>query len=178
MVLGGSAAILSALTLSPTAQAAALEQTLRINRTAGPAAAARKPLAFELFYDLSRYVTARADLDVDAARDLHEHFAAEEWGHVIAARVYANLRTATSDGTASGPAVLAARTFDDLDQWYCEHILDAWYEGMYRYDGLELRVLYEDALMWTPVADALPVAGLSDRDYGFWTERPASGENE
>ena len=80
-------------------------------------------------------------------------------------------------GNGSAPEILAAEELPHLDQWYCEHILDAWYEGFYRYDGGEVRVLYEDALMWTLVDDVLPIRGLSDRPYGFWGEPPGTGDD-
>lgn len=173
-VVGGSAAFIVSLTCSPEARAAALGETRLINRDAVAAAEAASPLDFDLFYDLSRYITARAQLDRSVARRLHAHFREEEWGHVIAARAYEALRRETADGTRSGPDVLAARRFSDLDQWYCEHILDAWYEGMYRYEGSEVRVIYEEALMWTLVDDVLPVRGAADTEYGFWGEPPVT----
>ena len=172
VVKGGAAAFLLALSLSPVARAAAIEQTVRITATASPVRAAEKPLAFELFYDLSRYVTARAALDRDVARELHAHFRQEEWGWKIAARIYADFRAQLSNGAGSVPEILSRRQLPDLDQWYCEHILDAWYEGMYRYDGSEVRVVYKDALMWSVVEDVLAVQGLSDKEYGYWEEPP------
>lgn len=171
-VLAGAAAMLPFLTWSPEALAKALDETQIINRTAVPVREATSPLEFDLFYDLSRFITARSELDRDAAQLLFEHFAREEWGWFIAARVYANTREKLKITTGSVPEILSRNQLPELDQWYCEHILDAWYEGMYRYEGSEIRVIYKDALMWTLVDDVLPVQGLSDKPYGYWGERP------
>lgn len=171
-VLAGSAAMLSFLTWSPEIRAMALEETLIINRTALPVREATSPLSFDLFYDLSRYITARSELNQSAALELFEYFRKEEWGWFIAARVYTNIRKELKITTVSVPEILSKNRFPELDQWYCRHILDAWYEGMYRYDGSEVRLIYDKALMWTVLEDVLPVQGLSDKEYGYWEEPP------
>lgn len=153
-------------------------QTIEILKTASPVQAPGEPLGFGLFFDLSRLITARAKLDADLARDLFAEFVQEEWGGTNAARLYARFRKDLEAGlVASIPELLASGRLGDLDQWFAQHILDGWYEGIYRYDGREKRVTYARALMWEPVQGLLPVQGLSDLEYGYWAERPA-GFNE
>jgi len=178
MVIGATSVALTSLFASPLALAAAREQTLIINSTAIPVEPGSKPWKFDLFFDLSRYITARSELDMKTAQLLFEQFRREEWGWANAARLYSKLRDALSMGAASVPDFLIDGQLSDLDQWFAQHILDAWYEGFYRYEGTEIRVTYEKALMWEAVRDVVPVQGLSDAEYGYWSKRPQNGDLE
>lgn len=66
----------------------------------------------------------------------------------------------------------------DLEQWFAEHMLDAWYEGFYRYDGQEVRLAYGKAFMWDAVSDFIPIQGMSDAPYGYWAMRPQLRDGE
>jgi len=90
----------------------------------------------------------------------------------IAAKLYAKLRKALDTGFVSAPEFLASGQLNELEQWFAEHILEAWYDGIYRYDGSEIRVTFEGALMWDAVEGIVPVQGLSDAEYGYWGKRP------
>src|SRR5262245_17391586 len=83
----GSCAALAMLLGTAEARAAAREQTAVIARSAIPVRPESKPLPFDLFYDLSRYITANATLDTKVANLHFEHFRREEWGWVTAARL-------------------------------------------------------------------------------------------
>lgn len=172
IIVGIAATVFASVVCSPSALAKASEQTQIIHSTSIPVTQGSAPWDFDLFYDLSRYITARSDLDPKVARTLFAEFRKEEWGWSIAAKLYANLRRALDNGFASGPEFLASGQLSELEQWFAEHILDAWYEGIYRYDGSEIRVVFEDALMWEAVEGIVPVQGLSDAEYGHWGKRP------
>lgn len=176
VLLTGAAAILLSLTGSPSARAAARKQTLVINSTAIPVKKAAAPWDFDLFYDLSRYITARSVLDRKVAHLHFEQFRQEEWGWANAGRLYSIIRKALDAGVASAPELLTSGKLSKLDQWFAQHILDAWYDGFYRYDGAERRVTFAGALMWELVSDVVPVQGLSDAEYGFWGKRPERGD--
>jgi hypothetical protein len=173
-----ASAVLTAMVGSPAARGAMREQTQTISATALPAGEPTQPFAFDLFYDLSRYLTARPQLDRDLAQEFFAEFRQEEWGWANAGRLYGIIRQELDAGVGSAPELLSSGRLSDLDQWFAQHILDAWYEGIYRYDGAERRVTYERALMWDPVRDLVPVQGLSDADYGYWGSRPAKGDLE
>ena len=178
IVIGAASVALSSLFATPLALAAAREQTLIINSTAIAVKSGSAPWKFDLFFDLSRYITARSELDQETAQLHFEQFRREEWGWANAARLYSKLRDALDKGAASVPEFLATGQLSDLDQWFAQHILDAWYEGFYRYDGAEIRVTFEKALMWEVVNDIVPVQGLSDAEYGYWSKRPQLGDLE
>jgi hypothetical protein len=169
----GSCALLAMLVGTAAARSAAREETSLIRQSAIAPREARKPLDFELFYDLSRYITARSQLDRRVAQLHFEYFRREEWGGVTAARLYAVIQSELDTGLASVPELLAARKLPELEHWYAQHVLDAWYEGFYRYDGAEVRVTFADALMWKAVEGIVPVQGMSEAEYGFWAEPPA-----
>lgn len=157
---------------SPALQAKAADETRLIRETAIAVPEPKSPLQFDLFYDLSRFITARSDLDRELAELHFEHFRQEEWGWKIAGRIYGIITDELAKGRVSAPELLAERKLSDLDQWYAQHVLDSWFEGMYRFDGREVRVTLEHALMWDVLDGILPVHGLSDADYGFWSEPP------
>lgn len=159
-------------------RAAARDQTSIILRSAIAVPPETKPLPFDLFYDLSRFITANAALDTKVAHQHFEHFRREEWGGVTAARVYARINAELRNGLGSALELLAANKLPELEQWYAQHIFDAWYEGFYRYDGAETRITFADALMWKAVEGIVPVLGYSDREYGFWAEPPAAGNSK
>lgn len=178
-VLNGTLASLAAALLAvPGAQASLRKTTQAIGATAIPPGEPIKPYPFELFYDLSRYLTARVDLDRQLARSHFAYFSQEEWGWTNAAKLYALLRHELTSGTGSAPELLMSGRLADLDQWFAEHMLDAWYEGFYRYDGKEVRLTYDRALMWDVVSDFVPIQGLSDAPYGYWAQRPHLRETE
>lgn len=177
ILLAGGSLALAALPGISLSMAEARSRTSLISATAIPTPEARAPLQFELFYDLSRYITLNVDLDRGLAQRHFENFSNEEWGWKIAARVYVLIREAIARGVRSAPDFLDSGELSDLDQWYAQHVLDAWYEGIYRYDGKEIRVTYEDALMWHAVKDIFPVQGLSDAAYGYWHEPPRPGND-
>lgn len=174
----GSCAALALIVGTAEGRAAAREQTAIIARSAVPVRPETKPLAFDLFYDLSRYITAKATLDTALANLHFEYFRREEWGWVTAARLYARIHDELRNGLGSVPELLAANKLPQLEQWYAQHIFDAWYEGFYRYDGAEVRVTFANALMWKVVEDMVPVLGHSDREYGYWAEPPAAGDTK
>ncbi len=174
---GGSATVLAMLCGNAPARAASREQTALISRSALRTPKTQAPLEFDLFFDLSRYITARSELDKAVAREHFHHFSQEEWGWKIAGELYTQLQDALQDGVGSMPELMMGGTLSDLHQWYAQHVLDAWYEGIYRYDGAETRVTLENALMWDDVRGIVPVQGLSSEDYGYWGKKPArSGE--
>ena len=178
-VLNGALAGFAALLLAaPGARASMREKTQAISATAIAPGEPTKPYPFELFYDLSRYLTVRVDLDRDLARDYFEHFNREEWGWTNAAKLYAILRRELASGTSSAPELLMSKSLSEFDQWFAEHMLDAWYDGFYRYDGQEVRLTYEKAFMWDAVSDFLPVQGLSAAAYGYWAVAPQLRDNE
>lgn len=172
IIVGLAAAVCASIVNSPSALAKAREQTLIIKSASIPATKGSAPWKFDLFYDLSRYITARSDLDPEIARLHFEEFRKEEWGWSIAAKLYAKLRKALDTGFVSAPEFLASGQLNELEQWFAEHILEAWYDGIYRYDGSEIRVTFEGALMWDAVEGIVPVQGLSDAEYGYWGKRP------
>jgi hypothetical protein len=176
LILGCSPAILTLLLGTVTARAAAKEQTSIIRQSAIPVRPPKKPFDFDLFYDLSRYISARSELDRRVARMHFEYFRMEEWGWQTAAKLYAIINSELSNGLSSVPELMARRALPDLEQWFAQHILDAWYEGFYRYEGAEVRVTFEDALMWGVVEGIVPVQGLSTAEYGFWAEPPGRGD--
>jgi hypothetical protein len=169
---GGAAALFAALIRSPAAAARLRDVTQTILSTAVLPGEPVKPWPFELFYDLSRFVTVRAELDRDLALAHFAHFEKEEWGWTNAAKFYATLRRELAAGTGSAPELLMSGRLSAFDKWFAQHILDAWYEGFYRYEGAELRVTYEKALMWDSVRGLVPVQGLSGAEYGYWTVAP------
>lgn len=170
--------MLAVLCGSAPARAASEAQTALISRSALKSPKAEPPLEFDLFFDLSRYITARSELDTTVARQHFHHFSQEEWGWKTAGEVYTQLQEALANGIGSMPELMTGGTLSDLHQWYAQHVLEAWYEGIYRYDGAETRVTLEHALMWSDVRGIFPVQGLSDADYGFWGEKPAHSVTE
>lgn len=175
-VLSGAAATaFAAVVASPAALAAARDATELIRSTAGRPGKAAPPLDFGLFYDLSRFVTARVELDRDLARALFDLFRQEEWAWANAASLYGIIHDELKTGIGSAPELLARGWLSDGDLWFGQHVLEAWYEGFYRFEGREIRVTYEGALMWEAVAGIVPVQGLSDAEYGYWATRPAIG---
>jgi hypothetical protein len=169
---GVTALLLAATTRSPAARASMREKTQIITSTAIAPGEPSKPYPFELFYDLSRYLTVQVDLDSASAKTLFEYFRKEEWGWTNAAKLYATLRRELEAGMGSAPELLMARRLSKLDQWFAEHMLGAWYDGFYRYDNQEIRVAYDKAMMWEAVRDFVPVQGLSDAEYGYWSVAP------
>ena len=164
---------------SPAARAAMRDKTTAITRTAIPPGEPVKPYPFALFYDLSRYLTLRVDLDRQLAHLHFENFRREEWGWMNAARIYAALRRDLDQGiVASAPEMLMRGGLDATERWFVQHMLDAWYEGFYRYEGAEIRVTYDKALMWDAVSDIVPVQGLSGAEYGYWSSAPKLREKE
>jgi hypothetical protein len=172
LLSGAVAALIAAMVRSPAARASMSEATQIITLTAIPAGEPVQPYPFVLFYDLSRYLTVRVDLDHALARDHFEYFRKEEWGWTNAAKLYQTLRRELEAGTGSAPELLMSGRLSKLDQWFAQHILDAWYEGFYRYDGQEIRITYDRAMMWDAVRDFVPVQGLSDGEYGYWAVPP------
>ena len=177
-LIQGTCATLAMVLGTVESRATAREQTAIIARSAIAVRPESRPLPFDLFYDLSRYVTARSTLDAKVANLHFEHFRREEWGWVTAARLYALIDNELRNGLASVPELLVANKLPQLEQWYAQHLFDAWYEGFYRYDGAEVRVTFADALMWRAVEGIVPVLGHSDREYGFWAEPPAPGDSK
>ena len=178
-VLTGTAAlIVAAMVQSPAARASMREKTKAIASTAIAAGEPIKPYPFQLFYDLSRYLTVRVELDRELAYTHFDYFRQEEWGWTNAAKFYATLRRELDSGIVSAPELLLSGRLSAFDQWFARHILDAWYEGFYRYEGREIRVTYEKALIWDVVRDLVPVQGLSDRQYGYWATPPKLREIE
>jgi hypothetical protein len=171
-VVGIAAFLLAALVRSPAARASMREKTQVITSTAISPGEPIKPYPFELFYDLSRYLTVEVNLDRALAQTHFEYFRKEEWGWTNAANLYALLRRELETGMGSAPELLMSGRLSKLDQWFAQHILDAWYEGFYRYDGMEVRVSYDTAMMWDAVRDFVPVQGLSDGEYGYWAVAP------
>ncbi len=167
----GSAALLGFFPFH-ISRADAIRQTGLIRATAIKSVEPKKPFDFQLFYDLSRYVCARADLDRNVAQLHHKHFAAEEWGWTNGAKLYALIEKELAAGVASVPELMLSGKLSDFDQWYARHLLDSWYEGIYRYEGRELRVTYADALMWKAAEGLVPLQGLSQEEYGFWASPP------
>lgn len=164
---------------SPAAYAEMQDKTKAITRTAMPPGEPVNPYPFALFYDLSRYLTLRVELDRKLASLHFENFRQEEWGWVNAARFYATLRQELDQGTVtSAPELLMSGRLGATEQWFVQHMLDAWYEGFYRYEGAEIRVTYEKALMWDAVGDMVPVQGLSGAEYGYWSMAPKLREKE
>lgn len=154
------------------------DETRLINSTAISPGEPIQPYPFELFYDLSRYLTVRAKLNRDLAHFHFGYFREEEWGWTNAARFYATLRQELGNGIESAPELLMSGRLSPFDLWFARHILDAWYEGFYRYEGKETRVTYDRALMWEAVRDFVPVQGLSDAQYGYWAKPPQLREIE
>lgn len=175
---GALASLAAALLAAPGARASLRDKTQAISVTAIPPGEPIKPYPFELFYDLSRYLTVRVDLDRELARSHFAYFSQEEWGWTNAAKLYALLRHELDAGTGSAPELLMSGRLPDLEQWFAEHMLDAWYEGFYRYDGKEVRLTYDKALMWDVVSDFVPIQGLSDAPYGYWAQRPQLRKTE
>ena len=173
LIAGAGLSLLLAVLRSPSAIAAMRGETALIDLTAIAPPLEAEPLPFSLFFDLSRYLTARSQLDDAFARALFERFRKETWGWAQAARLYGLIRRELAAGTGSAPELLASHRLPPSEQWYGEHLVDAWYDGIYRYENREERVGYDKALMWQAVGDILPVQGLSDRVYGYWADLPA-----
>lgn len=177
-ILLGTSAGLSWLLRSAESKAESSDQTQKIQSTAIAPRPPQRPLDFELFFDLSRYITARADLKRSTAMLHFPYFAKEEWGWFIAGNLYSRFADELSQGIPSIPHLMGSGKLSQLDQWYAQHILDSWYEGFYRYEGREVRVTYVEALMWKAVEGFLPIQGHSDLPYGFWADAPARGSDK
>jgi len=178
LLAGAVSTAFASIVASPAALASIRRQTLLISATAIPVREPAPPLDFDLFFDLSRYLTGRSVLDRDLGAELFAEFAREEWGWANAGRLYAIVRREIDAGTGSAPELLMSGRLAELDQWYARHVVETWYEGIYRYDGRERRITYERALMWEPVRDVMPVQGMSDADYGYWGVRPDGSDAE
>lgn len=172
VLTGMTTAFLVGFLGSPRALADAREQTRIIGQSAVAPAKAAPPLDFDLFYDLSRYVTARSGLDRRTARLHHEAFRNEQWSWANAARLYAAIRDAVASDMASAPELMLSGRLDRVDQWFAEHLLETWYTGWYHFEGVSRRLTYEHALMWQVVDDFMPIQGLSDAEYGSWARQP------
>ncbi len=72
-----------------------------------------------------------------------------------------------------GDPRLAWRRLDDGERWFLDHLLTTWITGVYYHQRGNRLVSYEHALMHEILLDVRPVPGLSDREFGFWADRPA-----
>jgi hypothetical protein len=173
------AAAIGSMTLSGPARAAALaviQETLALPE---PDPGTGDTPSFDLFFRLSKLVTGRSRLDPAVARRMHDVFNGEPWVRKHAETAYAQIVAAlrARNETATVAELVARGIVQDGEKWFVSHLLTTWYLGVYYHpDRDDVRITFDKALMHELLADYRPVPGFSDRETGFWHDRPDVSE--
>lgn len=130
--------------------------------------------SFDVFYRLSQWVTCRPDLSREDSRILYPVFMKEPWGTKHISTAFAEIRDALTGRTPPPalPEIITSGALGEGEAWFVKHLLTTWYLGIYYHETGDRRLLYEGALMFEAIADTHPIPGFSDREYGFWAEKP------
>lgn len=118
-------------------------------------------------------VTCHDDLDRSVSDRLYPVFMEEPWGPKHIATAYAVIHAAVPpDGLTCEPVHRVS--LDTGEAWFVEHLVTTWYLGVYYHaERPTRRLLYEEALMFGPVADLLPIPLIEAVPYGDWSVPPA-----
>ncbi|GBQ18261.1 sugar dehydrogenase complex small subunit [Tanticharoenia sakaeratensis] len=121
----------------------------------------------EMFFDISRAVTGRSDLNPQTAGRL-----------LIAMKQmyagYSDVLTALSQAVSGGgtPKDILARAEQANVAPAMHQLIAAWYMGSAKNVMHAPMVSYYDALMYRPTRDALPVPTYCFAEPGWWTQDP------
>lgn len=125
----------------------------------------------DAFRDLSAFVTLRDDLPPRALADMYKVFMDEPWGPEHMTGLLGKIKK----GLKNRPSLKdKSWDFSEGESWFAGHLLTTWYLGVYYHQERPTqRILYEDALMFKPLAGLIPVPFIEPIGYGAWAEKPA-----
>ncbi len=139
----------------------------------------REKPPFEVFLALSKLVTVRTSLDIDAAKRMYPIFMDEPWGsqHIVSSYTQILSLIDLPSHTTPPFTSLVRGKLGKGESWFTSHLLTTWYLGIYYHEARPpVRVTYESALMFDSIRGVLPVPLLESTGYGGWTEPPAGSK--
>jgi D-sorbitol dehydrogenase-like protein len=166
--------ILAAALATRAGRMALAGETARILERPLPAVDDRARPSLDVFVALSQLITCRPRLDRASAQKMYPLFLEEPWGPKHIATAYEELvrLLAKAPGACSAPQLIAAGALPEGETWFCGHVLETWYLGIYYHERLKVRVLYEEALMWEAVRDFAGVPAVTGGVPGYWINPP------
>jgi len=135
--------------------------------------------SFDIFRDVSHFVTLRETLDADAMQKMYDVFMEEPWAKEHAAGIHKKITSALTVNLDQKRLALKDDSwkFTDGEKWFAEHLLTTWYLGIYYHqEKPEQRILYEESLMFEAIDGLLPIPFLENVGYGAWTQPPEGAE--
>lgn len=134
---------------------------------------------FQAFVTISVFLTGVKNLDLEIARKIYDHLRAEPWGKQHLELITVKISPLLMSESLVVPRwqLLHPTRFSETEHWFIQHILTTWYTGIYYFENTAQFVTYQHALMNVALQDVRPTPGVSDGNYGFWSEPPAGAES-
>lgn len=131
--------------------------------------------SFDIFFALSKIITARAALDEKATQKIYAVISAEPWSEAHIVSCYKKILFLLEGAALIYPPYTPTlhQQLNTDEKWFISHLLTTWYVGIYYYEAkAPMRVLYQQALMFEKLKQTYPIPFITAVGYGKWAEPP------
>lgn len=132
-------------------------------------------VTFDIFFALSKIITARALLDKAAAQKIYAVFIHEPWAKEHIIDCYKKLLILLDRAQLMYPPYTThiRNQLNASEKWFISHLLTTWYTGIYYHESAPTqRILYQQALMFDALSQTYPIPLVEAIGYGGWATPP------